>query len=288
MVGLAVAVGGLSIAPASATAGPVAAFSSGGDDRRIVRYRVHRGDTATGIAVRFHAWTDELVALNHLGRGATVRVGQVLRVPVVVSAARRAARKHRHYAATHSGHKPRPHRAHKHKHHARPHKHKHHAKPHHKPAHAQHPKRHHGLRPHHLGNRWPRHTVRKLLVRTARRHGVDKHLGLAVAWQESGWQQNRRSSAGAIGVMQVMPATGRWLSSVMERRLYLHDIRDNATGGMYYLALLRESASRRDAVASYYQGPGSVRQHGYYGSTRQYVSSVFALKRRLERGHPLY
>lgn len=58
------------------------------DSRRIVGHTVRPGDTATGLAVRYHAWTAELVALNDLGRSAGLRVGQRLRIPVVRSATR--------------------------------------------------------------------------------------------------------------------------------------------------------------------------------------------------------
>ena len=54
------------------------------DDRRIVSYTVRPGDTATGLAVRFHAWTDELIRLNRLGPEATLYVGDRIRIPVVV------------------------------------------------------------------------------------------------------------------------------------------------------------------------------------------------------------
>ena len=55
-----------------------------------MRHTVRPGDTATGLAVRYHAWTDELLRLNHLGSRGTLHRGQVLRIPVVLSAVRRA------------------------------------------------------------------------------------------------------------------------------------------------------------------------------------------------------
>ena len=64
------------------------------------------GDTATGLAVRYHAWTAELISLNRLGAKGTLRQGQVLKIPVVLSAVRRArgqasqprvGRKHAHH-----------------------------------------------------------------------------------------------------------------------------------------------------------------------------------------------
>ncbi len=68
--------------------------------RRIVRHTVRPGDTATGLAVRYHAWTRELRALNHLGRHGRLYVGERIRIPVVV-AALRAHHRHRHHTAKH-------------------------------------------------------------------------------------------------------------------------------------------------------------------------------------------
>ncbi|MFP5380400.1 MAG: transglycosylase SLT domain-containing protein, partial [Vicinamibacteria bacterium] len=52
-----------------------------------------------------------------------------------------------------------------------------------------------------------RAVVRQVIVEEARRFGVPPAFALAVAWQESGWQQGVVSSAGAIGVMQLLPTT---------------------------------------------------------------------------------
>ncbi len=41
------------------------------------------GDTATGLAVRFHAWTAELMSHNHLDSSGRLRVGQRIEIPVV-------------------------------------------------------------------------------------------------------------------------------------------------------------------------------------------------------------
>jgi LysM repeat protein len=234
--------------------------------RRIVHYRVKRGDTATGLAVRFHAWTAELLALNHLSTRSTLYVGQPVRIPVVVAAARKARK-----ASTAGKH-----------HHARPHKQQ---KPHHKPA-ASHPKKHHA-KPHRHGWRnadASRAQVRRVVVAKARRHGVSPTLALAVAWQESGWQQRRISYAGAIGVMQVLPSTGRWMEIYVGRQLHLRRLHDNVTAGVVLLRVLRSQAGPRHAVAGYYQGLAGVRKYGMYPSTRHYVANVFALKRRLAAG----
>jgi len=82
------------------TTAPALAHSSAGsrsDARRLVEHRVRPGETVTGLAVRFHAWTDEVIARNHLGRGAHLDVGQHLVIPVVVAALPR----HRAHHDTH-------------------------------------------------------------------------------------------------------------------------------------------------------------------------------------------
>lgn len=130
--------------------------------------------------------------------------------------------------------------------------------------------------------------VRQLVARTARAHGVPRHLALAVAWQESGWQQARLSVDEAYGVMQVLPTTGAWMSSYAGRRLDLRESGDNVTAGVTLLRVLRSQASSdRRAVAAYYQGLRGLRTNGMYDETRSYVASVLAIRDRLNRtGQP--
>jgi LysM repeat protein len=220
--------------------------------RRIVRHTVRPGDTATGLAVRYHAWTRELRALNHLGRHGTLYVGERIRIPVVVAAARKA---HRHTAA-----KPRSTSA----------------KSPRKPVHrVTHPWRLADV---------SQAKVRRVVVKIARKHGVDPHLALAVAWQESGWQQRRISSAGAIGAMQVLPGTAAWMSRYVGYELNPYGLYDNVTAGVVLLKFLNGRTSGRRAVASYYQGLGSVQDHGFYRSTKGYVRNVVYLRQRMEKG----
>jgi LysM repeat protein len=220
--------------------------------RRLVRHTVRPGDTATGLAVRYHAWTRELRALNHLGRQGTLYVGERIRIPVVVAAARKA---HRHTAA-----KPRSTGARSPR----------------KPAHRR-------THPWRLAD-VSQAKVRRVVVKTARKHRVDPHLALAVAWQESGWQQRRISSAGAIGVMQVLPGTATWMSTYVGYELNPYGLYDNVTAGVVLLKFLNGRTSGRKAVASYYQGLGSVQEHGFYRSTKSYVRNVVHLRKRMEKG----
>ncbi len=122
-----------------------------------------------------------------------------------------------------------------------------------------------------------------LVVTEARRAGVDPHLAVALALQESGLQQHVVSSVGAVGIMQVMPGTGAWVSKyLVGRRLDLRLARDNVIAGIRYLRLLlRATKSYRLALAGYYQGLTSVRQRGMYDDTKRYVANILALRNRL-------
>lgn len=125
-----------------------------------------------------------------------------------------------------------------------------------------------------------RSTVASLLDRASSRHGVPADLARAVAWQESGWQQSARSSVGAIGVMQLMPATARWFGpAVMGRSVNPHSVADNVDAGVAYLSYLRRKlGDQRLAIGAYYRGPNAVAKYGLGSETRAYVSSVMALR----------
>ena len=117
-----------------------------------------------------------------------------------------------------------------------------------------------------------------MIVRTAKRYGVNPALALAVAWQESGWNQRQVSVANAIGTMQVIPSSGRWAGELVGRRLNLLNTQDNITAGVVILRALNHSAKTHDgAIAGYYQGLGSVRKNGMFADTKRYVASIKAL-----------
>lgn len=133
-----------------------------------------------------------------------------------------------------------------------------------------------------VGKQVSRTYVRSLIVKEARRHGVDPALALALAYNESGWQQHVVSSVGALGVMQVMPRTGEWVSRYLAKRpLNLRDVEDNVEAGVRYFAMLQRIAGDdRLALAGYYQGLSSVKKRGMYDDTKAYVANILALRRR--------
>lgn len=108
---------------------------------------------------------------------------------------------------------------------------------------------------------------------TARYH-VSPKLVFAVIRQESGGKSCATSSAGACGVMQLMPETARQLG-VKDS----YDVRQNVEGGVKYL---REMLDRFDgntdlALAAYNAGPANVEKYGGippFAETQNYVSSI--------------
>lgn len=125
--------------------------------------------------------------------------------------------------------------------------------------------------------------VGDLIERTARAHGWSPAFVKALAWQESGWNQERVSSAGAIGIMQVMPGTGQFISAHLAGRpLDLDDPADNVLAGVLFLDYLYDlvGGDAERTLAGYYQGLASTREHGRFPSTDRYIDNVLALRER--------
>ena len=88
------------------------------------------------------------------------------------------------------------------------------------------------------------------------------------------------SPADAIGIMQVVPSTGDYISTyLVHRKLDLLDPADNITAGVALLVALTKAAPVDKAVAGYYQGIESVLAKGMYADTKAYVASVLHLRK---------
>jgi LysM repeat protein len=123
--------------------------------------------------------------------------------------------------------------------------------------------------------------IEGMLERHAADRGLDQSLVKAVAWQESGWRQNVVSSAGAIGVMQVMPDTADYVNeSLGGGDLNVRKADDNVKLGVTYLDhVIDQMPSEEHGLAAYYTGPGNV--HDRLSEIQlRYVRSVEALKSR--------
>ena len=128
-----------------------------------------------------------------------------------------------------------------------------------------------------------RSDVGAILDQTAREYGFNPAFVKALAYQESGWNQSARSSAGAVGVMQVLPSTGEFVESyLVGRELNLADTHDNITAGVAFLKhLYRLTGGNVDrTLAGYYQGLRSVQDNGLYPSTKTYIANIKALRDR--------
>jgi N-acetylmuramoyl-L-alanine amidase len=125
--------------------------------------------------------------------------------------------------------------------------------------------------------------VNALLAHVANQVGVDPKLVKAVAWMESGWQQGVVSPTGAIGLMQVEPYTGEWVSKYLAgRTLSLRVAADNVLAGTLLLhhLLAVHNGDVAAALAAYYQGDASIGRHGLHDDTKRYQRVVTDLIKR--------
>jgi LysM repeat protein len=130
-----------------------------------------------------------------------------------------------------------------------------------------------------------RDAVRRQIVAEATAQGVPPALALAIAWQESGWRQSVVSSAGAIGIMQLIPASGSWIAeSLLGEPVNLYDAASNVRAGVRLLRhYLDRYGDRSLALAAYYQGQTAADEHGIYPVSRPYIDSVLSLEQIFSR-----
>lgn len=95
-----------------------------------------------------------------------------------------------------------------------------------------------------------------LIKKYANKYGVEAKLVKALMKRESEFNPNAKSGAGAIGLMQLMPATGREMGA---KNLY--DPEQNIEAGVKYLRKMLDiyHGNKELAVAAYNAGPGNVR-----------------------------
>ena len=128
----------------------------------------------------------------------------------------------------------------------------------------------------------PPGVVETLLVKYAKVFKVDAALIKALAWQESGWQRHVISETGAVGVMQIMPGTGRFTAEIiLQRAVNTANLEPYGGGGLLLLPPPAEEGKGGLpwAVAGHYQGLRSVQAKGMR-HTKRYVANVMALKQR--------
>ncbi|MHC1741692.1 MAG: transglycosylase SLT domain-containing protein [Syntrophobacteraceae bacterium] len=118
---------------------------------------------------------------------------------------------------------------------------------------------------------------------TCLRHGMDHNLVKAVIRAESGFNSQAVSPKGAMGLMQLMPDTSRYMGV-----LNPFDPLDNIDGGTRYLRMLLDRFKNDIslALAAYNAGPENVAKYGGvppYDETQVYVQRVLEYYQRYKR-----
>ena len=106
---------------------------------------------------------------------------------------------------------------------------------------------------------------RSYIETSAERQRIDPYLVAAVIKHESKFQPDAQSDGGALGLMQLMPATAAWIAGRLGEPFtedYLYDPALNIRYGVWYLAELEREFRGNDilALAAYNAGRGNVRE----------------------------
>lgn len=133
-----------------------------------------------------------------------------------------------------------------------------------------------------------RQTIKWLLYSAALKYQVNAGLVYAVAWWESGWNQQAVSATGAIGVMQVEPyAASSAGPLLLGRPADPHRLNDNIDLGT---AMLKEDLQRYDndlvkALVAYNSGPGAITDWAKLDpQLQQYVLGIYKLAVAFDKG----
>ena len=128
--------------------------------------------------------------------------------------------------------------------------------------------------------------IQEEILLASTRYGVDEYLIKAVIMQESGFSPTSISSAGAQGLMQLMPETCQWLGVTNP-----WDISQNIDGGTRLIKKYLEDydGNLKLTLAAYNAGPGAVRTYGGvppYEETQNYVQKVIAYYNKYHNESP--
>ena len=132
-----------------------------------------------------------------------------------------------------------------------------------------------------------------IILKWSTKRNLNPLLVIGLMRQESGFQADIKSPVGALGLMQIMPATAKWINAKVNLPQFsLTKPEDNINLGTWYLNYTHQQYKNDSmlAVASYNAGPGNVsrwlKQYGLqdhdtfvenipFPETKNYVESVF-------------
>lgn len=103
--------------------------------------------------------------------------------------------------------------------------------------------------------------IKSMIYSAALEQHLNPSLAMGLGWGESGWNQSAVSSAGAIGIMQIMPPTADSAGPyLLHRHVDIHDINDNIELGcaIIHHNLQTYGGDLVKALADYYGGPALV------------------------------
>ncbi|WP_439650091.1 lytic transglycosylase domain-containing protein [Gymnodinialimonas mytili] len=117
------------------------------------------------------------------------------------------------------------------------------------------------------------------IAEAARRFGIPQHWIRAVMQAESAGNARAVSSAGAMGLMQIMPGTWAELSAAHGFGSNPFDRRENVLAGAAYLRQMYDQFGSPGFLAAYNAGPGRYAEHLRTGrtlprETRRYVAAL--------------
>jgi soluble lytic murein transglycosylase-like protein len=126
----------------------------------------------------------------------------------------------------------------------------------------------------------------QLISQSAARYGIDPAILHGLIQQESGFDPNATSSAGAMGLTQLMPGTASSLGVSNPK-----NPAEAVEGGARYLSQLMGEfgGNTSEALAAYNAGPGAVKQYGGippYAETQSYVTKVLGYAEAFRQSHP--
>lgn len=129
--------------------------------------------------------------------------------------------------------------------------------------------------------RWNKKKYSPLIAKAAAKYNIDEKLLHAIIRTESAYNKNAISSAGAVGLMQLMPATAKRFG-VIDRKNAVQNIEG---GARYVKFLMKMFNSNIDLVlASFNAGEGAVRKYKNsippYAETQDYVRKVLGFYKK--------
>ncbi|MHB0976753.1 MAG: lytic transglycosylase domain-containing protein [Candidatus Aquicultorales bacterium] len=143
----------------------------------------------------------------------------------------------------------------------------------------------------------------ELIDRAAGEHDLDPYLVAAIIFEESKFDPAVRSKAGAVGLMQIMPETGRWVAAQQGESFDEKDLVKPAVNidiGSWYLRYLKGKLENEDLALAAYNGgldnvdkwmrlgeePSVTLENIPFRETREYVERVKASRTKYRELYP--